>query len=149
MKFPFKNMSTRQKWIIFGISGLVLIFLFIPVVKFDVSYSTVISDRNNVLLSAHIADDEQWRFPPGDSLPEKFKQAILLFEDEYFYYHPGVNPVSLSRAFLSNIKNRRVVSGGSTITMQLIRLARPAPRTILHKLKEIIDRKSTRLNSSH
>lgn len=138
MKFPFKNMSTRQKWVIFGISGLVLIFLFIPVVKFDVSYSTVISDRNNVLLSAHIADDEQWRFPPGDSLPEKFKQAILLFEDEYFYYHPGVNPVSLSRAFLSNIKNRRVVSGGSTITMQLIRLARPAPRTILHKLKEII-----------
>lgn len=138
MKFPFKNMSTRQKWIFFGISGLVLIFLFIPVVKFDVSYSTVISDRNNVLLSAHIANDEQWRFPPGDSLPEKFKQAILLFEDEYFYYHPGVNPVSLSRAFLSNIKNRRVVSGGSTITMQLIRLARPAPRTIFHKIKEII-----------
>ena len=110
----------------------------LPVSKFSKDYATVLTDRNNHLLGAHIAKDEQWRFPPGDSIPDKFKKAILLFEDEYFYYHPGVNPISLLKATWYNIKNRKIVSGASTITMQVVRLANPSPRNILHKSKEIL-----------
>ena len=47
-------------------------------------YSTVVEDKNGELLSATIAKDEQWRFPPSDSIPYKFRTAIRLFEDEYF-----------------------------------------------------------------
>ena len=60
---------------------------------FENNYSTVIEDKNGHLLSATIAKDGQWRFPPSDSIPFKFKTAISLFEDEYFYYHFGVNPM--------------------------------------------------------
>lgn len=131
-------MSKRRKYILSTLAIGVLIFFFLPVVKFNVTYSTVLSDRNNHLLAAHIAEDEQWRFPPADSVPEKFRIAIIHFEDEYFKYHPGVNPISLSKALIRNVKQGKIVSGGSTITMQVIRLANPAPRTIANKIKEII-----------
>src|SRR5690554_1496592 len=66
-----------------------LLFWFsIPPQLFNTPYATVITDANGELLGAHIADDGQWRFPPGDSVPVKFKTAILTFEDEYFYHHP-------------------------------------------------------------
>ena len=115
-------------------------FLFcLPKPLFNDPLSTVMVDKNNVLLSAKIADDGQWRFPTNDSVPEKFKIAICYFEDEYFYRHPGVNPVSLFRAAKQNIKAGKIVSGGSTITMQLIRLSRKRKkRTVYQKLIECI-----------
>ncbi len=125
-------------------SILVAIVLFLgfcflmPGSLFKTPFSTILTDRNGDLLAGYVADDGQWRFPPGDSVPEKFKQSILYFEDEFFFYHPGINPLSLVRATYQNIKERKTVSGGSTITMQVIRLARPAPRTIYHKLKEML-----------
>jgi penicillin-binding protein 1C len=50
------------------------------------------------LLGARIAADGQWRFPHSDRVPENFRDALLTFEDRYFYYHPGFNPVSMIRA---------------------------------------------------
>ena len=91
---------------------------------FKNTYSTVVEDKNGHLLSATIADDGQWRFPPSDSIPYKFKTAIRLFEDEYFYSHFGVNPISIFRALKPNFKYSKIRSGCSTITMQLIRLSR-------------------------
>ena len=71
-------------------------------------------------------------------MPEKFKKCILLFEDQHFYQHPGFNPASIVRATLQNIKRRKIVSGGSTITMQTIRLYRKNKhRTLLEKFIEI------------
>ena len=105
---------------------------------FENHYSTVIEDKSGHLLSATIASDGQWRFPPSDSIPFKFKTAICLFEDEYFYYHFGVNPISIYRAFKQNFISNKIKSGGSTITMQLIRLSRRSKRSYLEKLKEII-----------
>ncbi len=101
-------------------------------------YSRVLTDRNGELLNARIADDGQWRFPPSDSVPEKFAAAITAFEDRWFRWHPGVNPVSLARAAYINISSGTVVSGGSTITMQVIRLSRNRERTIWQKLIECI-----------
>ncbi|MGI9531264.1 MAG: penicillin-binding protein 1C [Lutimonas sp.] len=91
---------------------------------FEDPYSTVLTDENDQLLSAKIAKDGQWRFPEVEKVPENFSTAIRYFEDEYFYYHFGVNPVSIWRAGFQNISSNRIVSGGSTITMQVVRLLR-------------------------
>ncbi|MFO7827664.1 MAG: penicillin-binding protein 1C [Bacteroidales bacterium] len=102
-------------------------------------YSTVLYSNNGSLLGAKIASDEQWRFPELDSVPYKFKQSLIYFEDQYFYKHPGVNPLSLLRALKQNLKAGKVVSGGSTITMQLIRILYDNPnRTVWQKSKETV-----------
>ncbi|MDR1861146.1 MAG: penicillin-binding protein 1C [Bacteroidales bacterium] len=111
----------------------------LPAPLFSAPTSTVIESSDGALLGAHIADDGQWRFPQPDSLPRKLRTCILLFEDRHFYQHPGVNPAAIARAVWQNIRNRRVVSGGSTITMQVMRLARKGKkRTLVQKFVEIM-----------
>ncbi len=101
--------------------------------------ATVITSKNNILLGAQIAKDGQWRFPYNDSIPEKFKTCIVQFEDEYFYKHPGFNPISIFKALRDNLKSDGIKRGGSTITQQVIRLSRKGQkRTYFEKLKEII-----------
>ena len=102
------------------------------------SYSTVVTDRNGELLGARIAADGQWRFPPCDTVPEKFRKAIIEFEDRWFQWHCGVNPVSIVRAARGNLKAGHVTSGGSTITMQVIRMSRGKERTFKQKIIESI-----------
>ena len=125
MKF-FKTITALRKLlrnlIIVGFTMLFLVFILIPIPDSNLDYSTVIYDRSGQILSARIASDEQWRFPIEQDLPENLEQAIIYFEDEYFYYHPGFNPVSLLKAIYINAKSKRVVRGGSTITMQLMRM---------------------------
>lgn len=110
----------------------------LPRELFTVPYSTVIVDKNGELLGARIAEDGQWRFPACDTVPEKLKRCMLEFEDSYFYWHWGVDPTAIGRAIVQNIKAGRVVSGGSTITMQTIRLSRNKPRTFGEKIIEMI-----------
>ena len=102
------------------------------------SYATVVTDRNGELLGARIAGDQQWRFPPCDTVPERFATALVQFEDRHFRWHPGVNPVALVRAFADNLRAGHVVSGGSTLTMQVIRLSRNRERTLWQKIVEAI-----------
>ncbi len=111
----------------------------LPELLFDDPYATILNDREGQLLSARIAQDGQWRFPEIDGVPEKYKKALLNFEDQYFYQHPGVNPLSIGRAIKQNVKAGRVVSGGSTLSMQLIRLHRKGKgRTVFEKLIEMV-----------
>jgi penicillin-binding protein 1C len=72
---------------------------------------------------------------------------LIAYEDQYFYKHLGVNPVSIFRAIKQNVKNKKVVSGGSTITMQTIRMARNKPRTLYQKCVEMV--MATRLELTH
>lgn len=118
---------------------LIAYYFCLPNQLFKDPTATVITSDNDELLGALIADDGQWRFPQNDSVPEKFKTCIIQFEDEYFYKHPGFNPVSIYKALRDNIKSGQVKRGGSTITQQVIRLSRKGkPRTYFEKLKEII-----------
>lgn len=110
----------------------------LPRQLFHVPYSTVVTDRNEELLGARIASDGQWRFPPRTTTPDKIKQCLITFEDKHFYRHWGVNPLSTGRALYQNLKSKRIVSGGSTLTMQTIRLARNKPRTFGEKMIEMI-----------
>lgn len=123
------------------ITAFVLLVWFafcLPGKLFNNPYCTVIEDKDGHLLSATIAIDGQWRFPEIDTVPQKFEKAILLFEDEYFYQHLGVNPVSIFNALVQNIENGGVKRGGSTLTMQVIRMSRKnRSRTIYEKLKEV------------
>ncbi len=114
-------------------------FLVLPVVRFSDPTNTVLEDREGELLAARITDDGQWRFPVCDSVPYKVGECIRYFEDEYFRFHPGVNPVSLFRALVSNIRAGEIVRGGSTLSMQVVRLSRKGkPRTVYQKLVEIV-----------
>ncbi|MEZ5043073.1 MAG: penicillin-binding protein 1C [Saprospiraceae bacterium] len=111
----------------------------LPRPLFDAPTSMVLEDRNGQLLGARIATDGQWRFPAPDSLPEQFVQALLEFEDRRFFSHPGVDMLSLLRALIQNVKNGEIVSGGSTLTMQVMRMAcGQKRRTIRQKLLEMI-----------
>lgn len=122
-----------------GVAVLLIVYFSIPLPSFDNPYSTVIVSEERILLGARIADDGQWRFPPADTVPGKFIIASTMFEDKYFFSHPGFNPFSIVRAVIQNIRQGRVVSGGSTITMQVVRLARKGkPRTLWEKFIEMI-----------
>ena len=118
---------------------LIWYYFCLPFILFSSPTATVIESREGQLLGAKIATDGQWRFPEMDSVPNKFQKSVLAFEDGYFYYHPGFNPVSMFNAFKTNIKSGRVKRGGSTITQQVIRLLRGKKRrSYLEKLKELI-----------
>ena len=99
----------------------------------------MIETANGDLLGAKIADDGQWRFPEQDTIPEKFRRCIVAYEDQYFYYHPGFNPVAMAQAIVQNYKAGKIVRGGSTLTQQVIRLARDQQhRTYFEKFIELI-----------
>ena len=130
-----------RKTIIYGILAVLLSgYLFcLPRDLFkDTSYSTVVTDYRGELLGARTASDGQWRFPPVDSVPSKYAEAVIRFEDRHFRHHPGVNPVSILRALRDNIRAGHISSGGSTLTMQVIRLSRGRERTLWQKMVEAV-----------
>jgi penicillin-binding protein 1C len=124
---------------------LILFFAFLifyifclPKDLFRTPYSTVVYARGGELLGARIATDGQWRFPSCDTVPDKFEKCIVTFEDKNFRKHWGVNPLAIGRAIVQNVRNKEVVSGGSTITMQVVRMSRNKGRTIFEKCYESI-----------
>lgn len=133
-------MRIPKRKIAWGIAALLLVwYIFcLPRQLFRVPYSTVVADWNNELLGARITSDGQWRFPPRTTIPEKMKVCLMEFEDNHFYHHWGVNPLAIARAAYQNLKAGRIVSGGSTLTMQTIRLARNNLRTFGEKFIEMI-----------
>lgn len=146
MKQRIFHIFKKGKYFLLGIMLILGVWYYfsLPKTLFNDPTSTVITSRNSELLGAQIAKDGQWRFPEVDSLPNKFSTCVLYFEDEYFYHHPGFNPISIAKAIWQNWKTKKIVRGGSTITQQVIRLSRKGKRrTVIEKLKEMI--LSTRL----
>ena len=103
---------------------LLALHLWVPRPLFNVPTSTVVTDSKGALIGARISADEQWRFPQSDSISSKLEHCILAFEDRRFYFHPGIDLIALSRAMVHNLRLGRVAEGGSTITMQVARMAR-------------------------
>ena len=145
-KAAFLSFWRRKKLrygVIFG-TLLIIYWVSLPRQLFNNPTSTVLVDSEGNLLGAMIADDGQWRFPYSDKVPEKFEKCIIQFEDRNFYSHPGVNPLALGRATWQNLRSGHRVSGGSTITMQVMRIARKnKSRNFFQKIIEIV--LSTRL----
>jgi penicillin-binding protein 1C len=121
------------------IAGAVTWWHMLPEPLFVTPQSYVLEARDGTLLSARIAGDGQWRFPAGGEVPEKFRRALLVYEDKRFEHHPGVDPLAMARALRMNVHAGRVVSGGSTLTMQLARLAKGREgRSYLEKSQEML-----------
>ncbi|MBK7093384.1 MAG: transglycosylase domain-containing protein [bacterium] len=110
----------------------------LPQEKLNPPSSTLLLDKDGNLLRAFLAPDEMWRLRvESDDISPLLKKATLAYEDRHFRYHPGVNPISIVRAAVANIRAGKVAQGGSTITMQVARLIEPKERTIGGKLIEV------------
>ncbi len=153
---PFRRLIT----LILPLLLIVVLFMLanwcfpLPKARLHPPVSQIVLDRNGEWLRAFLADDGMWRIAvskeqsvvEGETQPESresrteshfLHQAILTSEDRWFYYHYGINPVSIATAFYDNLKAGEVVRGGSTITMQLARLMEPKARTVPNKLIEM------------
>ena len=103
------------------------------------SGSTVVLARDGTPLRAFPDDDGVWRYPTRiDDVSPLYLQALLTYEDRWFYRHPGVNPFALARAFGQWLVHRRLVSGGSTLTMQVARILDGTPHSAAGKLRQIL-----------
>ncbi|RMM70231.1 transglycosylase domain-containing protein, partial [Pseudomonas savastanoi] len=79
-----------------------------------------------------------WRYPvSNEQVSPYYLEALLTYEDRWFYSHPGVNPLALVRATWQNLSGARVVSGGSTLSMQVARLLDPHSRTLSGKFRQL------------
>jgi len=127
----------KMRWIFILLMGTM--FLLIPMPRFSSDYSTVILDKDGHLLHVFLNQKDQWCLPldPHWKIPQKLQKTVLEYEDRWFFWHFGVNPISLVRALWQNISSGEIQSGASTITMQVARLAKPKPRTLSSKLLEI------------
>lgn len=134
---PYFIKKHRKKIFFSGIFFLILLFFLLPSFRFNRPTGTLVYSEDGVLLGARIADDGQWRFKTNGNINEKYQTCLVQFEDQWFRWHPGINPVAIVRAAGQNIKAGHIVSGGSTLSMQTIRLMYKAPRTIPQKIKEM------------
>ncbi len=105
---------------------------------FNDPLSTAVLDEEGELIGARIAQDGQWRFGTGTIIPRKFCEALLAYEDQRFYQHPGIDVKSMTGALWSQLTGRQKKRGGSTLTMQVMRLSfKNQNRSILSKLEEM------------
>lgn len=132
--------------IFFIFSVVVLVFSIFIYVKYDAKniskifedrYSVSVLDDKNEIIGVQLNKDEQWHLKSEDSPPDKLKICILNFEDKDFYYHHGVDVSAIVRAFRDNTFYGRK-TGGSTITMQVVKMASPKKRNYVNKYIEMI-----------
>ncbi len=103
------------------------------------SFSTVVLAENGEVLRAFSNADQQWRYPiENDQVPQRYLELLLGYEDRWFYSHFGINPLAILRATWQNLKAGEVVSGGSTLTMQVARLLSPHSRTFAGKFQQML-----------
>jgi penicillin-binding protein 1C len=103
------------------------------------SFSTLVVDRDGKLLRPYTTRDGRWRLPAGrEDVDPRFLNLLFAYEDRRFLSHRGVDPLALGRAVSQLVLNGRVVSGASTLTMQVARLLEPRERTVLAKLRQMV-----------
>jgi penicillin-binding protein 1C len=126
-----------KRYGIYTLYILIVGFFCFPDRLIDDPYCTVIEDSDGELLGARIAADGQWRFPAKEEFSDTYIKALIAFEDKRFYSHQGIDPIAIVRALRHNLTTRGTVEGGSTITMQVIRLMRKGKkRTLSEKIIE-------------
>jgi penicillin-binding protein 1C len=129
----------RKPWVLALLVWVVGIRIYDKFAPFHpvIPYSTQIKDRNGELIHAFLSPDDKWRmYAELGEITPLLKETFVFKEDKYFYMHRGVNPIALGRAAMGNVLKKRRVSGASTITMQVVRMLEPRPRTYRSKLIE-------------
>lgn len=122
------------------IVALFLAFLLLDLLfpfRVEKSYSTLVFSEEGTLLNGFLSEDDKWRmYTELDEISPRLRKVIVEKEDRFFYYHFGINPLSVLRAAARNTLTGRRTSGASTITMQVARLLQPKARTYTSKLIE-------------
>lgn len=143
MRTPFSRKRLKKSLLILtivfaGLGGIFLVLDLIFPFKPNITYSQIILDRNGQVQHAYLSKDQKWRlYAENDEISNLLLKTILFKEDKHFYKHPGINPVSIVRSFLKNLINKEIISGASTIDMQVARMLEPKPRTYKAKLIEM------------
>jgi len=107
-------------------------------IRTTIRFSQIVTSSNGTVLYSFLSDDDKWRMKiQPDEISPILKKAIIAKEDRWFYWHIGINPFAISRAFFNNIRKFKTTSGASTITMQVARLLQPKERTYINKLIEM------------
>ena len=104
------------------------------------AFSTLVVDRDGKLLRPYTTPEGRWRLPAArEHVDPRFLDLLVAYEDKRFTRHFGIDPLALARAFAQLVTQGRVVSGGSTLTMQVARLLEPRPqRSLTAKLRQIV-----------
>lgn len=140
-KWRFSKWLPWLRWVTVAVllSLLVLDFAFPPPLPKQRDTSTLVVARDGTPLRAFADRDGVWRYPATpEAVSPLYLQALLNYEDRHFYQHPGVNPWALLRAGGQWIRGGRIVSGGSTLTMQVARILDRHSRTPWGKLKQLL-----------
>lgn len=123
--------------------ALIFLFLLVQYITFPFAavrhrpVSLVVTDRNGFLMRGKLSADGEWRLAiPFAEMGRWMPEVVVALEDRRFWTHSGVDLPAILRAAAQNYGESRVVSGGSTITSQVIRLSVPRERTVLNKAKE-------------
>ena len=115
-----------------GIAGLLQAFGPAPLGR-NLEVSTVVLDRDGKLLRAYLTSEGRWRLPVArKDVDPRFIEALLAYEDKRFFHHHGVDPLAMARAAYQLATHGHIVSGGSTITMQVARLIEPRQKRSLY-----------------
>jgi penicillin-binding protein 1C len=130
-------------WIAAAVTGAVwgLIDTFGPApLGRDLELSKTVLDRNGRLLRSYTTSEGRWRLPATRAqLDPRYLEVLLAYEDKRFWQHPGVDPLAFGRAALQFLTHGHIVSGGSTITMQVARLLEPRrERSLYVKVREAV-----------
>ncbi|MBS1599657.1 MAG: penicillin-binding protein 1C [Bacteroidetes bacterium] len=141
MKFRFSNTRRFLKISLLSIAALLFLFFllnFIFPLPDKIEYSTIVTDGKGEVIHAFLTKDQQWRMKTElDEISPLLRKTIIEKEDKYFYYHPGINPFSITKAFFKNLFHWKRESGASTITMQVARALEPKKRNYWSKCVEV------------
>jgi len=133
----YYNIKMLKKFIIIFLCIIILFFLSLLIpVKNDDNCSKILFSSKDELLRVWLNENQQYQFPKSEKISEKYKTAVLHFEDKRFNWHFGIDPIAIIRAMKQNVKAKKIKSGASTITMQVARLRKPKKRTFFAKLIE-------------
>ncbi|MFQ5653794.1 MAG: penicillin-binding protein 1C [Planctomycetota bacterium] len=144
-RLPGRRLARRLEFIALSAAALPFVVIalcwhlspFPPARLDEAPASPRVTAADGTLLLATVAADDQWRLPVKlPRMSERLIEATVAVEDERFWSHPGVDPIAVVRAAVQDIAALRVVSGASTVTMQLCRLCRPRRRTVAAKAIE-------------
>ncbi|MBK8944035.1 MAG: penicillin-binding protein 1C [Ignavibacteriae bacterium] len=139
VKLRTKKIFTRLIVFFLSVVALFSFLNFLFPLPNEKIFSKEVLANDGTLLTAYLSGDDKWRLKTSlNEITPELVQSIIEKEDKYFYWHLGVNPIAIFRAFFLNFSQKKIVSGASTITMQLARIWNPSSRTYLNKLFEIL-----------
>ena len=142
---PLTDFNIPSKWIQLGLSAtiisalsLLLSFELNPLpARLEESHSPILLYDDGSVAHIQLSPDDRWRTEADlDRIDQAYIHALLTIEDERFYWHAGFDPLSITRALIQNIVSGEIISGASTLTMQLVRIVEPRPRTYRSKIIE-------------